>query len=126
MICPRTGQFYALEFSHSDTEVFRCFLQQANRDILCQRPRNLLVCDNASWHKNTRTDWGRFEPVFLPPYSPDFNPIERLWLVLKAEWFSDFVAKTRDQLIERLDQALNWLIERTQENQKTCAIRKII
>jgi len=126
MICPRTGQFYALEFSHSDTEVFRCFLQQANHDLSLERPRNLLICDNASWHKNKRTDWGRFEPVFLPPYSPDFNPIERLWLILKAEWFSDFVAKTRDQLIARLDAALNWLIERSQDNQKTCAIRKII
>lgn len=126
MVCPRTGQFYALEFSHSDTEVFRCFLEQANQDLRLERPRNLLICDNASWHKNKRTHWRRFEPVFLPPYSPDLNPIERLWLILKAEWFTDFVAKTREQLIERLDLALNWLIDRTSENQKTCSIRKII
>ncbi len=126
MVCPRTGQFYALEFSHSDTEVFRCFLEQANKDVALERPRNLLICDNASWHKNKHTDWGAFTPVFLPPYSPDFNPIERLWLILKAEWFSDFVAKDRGHLIERLDQALNWLIDRTSENQKTCAIEKII
>jgi len=42
----------------------------------------------------------------LPPYSPDLNPIERLWLLLKAEWFADFFAKNREQLIDRIDQAL--------------------
>jgi len=63
-----------------------------------------------------------FEPVFLPPYSPDLNPIERLWLIMKAEWFSGFYAKTKDQLIDRLTQALRWLIDRKNENVKTCAI----
>ena len=123
MICPRTGQFYALEFSHSDQVCFQAFLTEANRDLACERPRNLLICDNASWHKGQSLDWGRFEPVFLPPYSPDLNPIERLWLVLKAEWFADFVARTQDQLLQRLDRALQWAIQRQPTNQRTCAIR---
>ena len=124
MVCPRTGQFYALEFSHSDSAVFQTFLDQANADVRCERPRNILICDNASWHKSKSIAWGAFEPEFLPPYSPDLNPIERLWLLLKAEWFSDFIAKTREQLIARLDQALCWLINRTDQNQHTCVIRK--
>ena len=45
--------------------------------------------DNASWHKSKSLRFGAFEPTYLPPYSPDFNPIERLWLILKAEWFTD-------------------------------------
>lgn len=124
MVCPRTGQFYALEFSHSDSVVFQTFLNHANADVKRERPRNLLICDNASWHKKKSIDWRQFEPIFLPPYSPDFNPIERLWLLLKAEWFSDFIAKNRDQLIERLDKALLWLFKRQQANQKTCSFRK--
>lgn len=126
MICPRTGQAYLLEFSHSDTDCFQAFLNQANSDLTLERPRNLVILDNASWHKAKRLDWGNFEPLFLPPYSPDFNPIERLWLLLKAEWFSDFIAKDREQLIERLDQALNWVIQRHSENQKTCSMRKFL
>ena len=82
----------------------------------------MLICDNASWHKTKTHDWGQFEPVFLPPYSPDLNPIERLWLLLKAEWFTDFVAKTHDQLVERIDQALRWAITRGERNQSTCSI----
>jgi transposase len=126
MICPRTGAAYLLEFSHSDTDTFQAFLNQANQDLTLDRPRNLIVLDNASWHKAKRLDWGRFEPLFLPPYSPDFNPIERLWLLIKAEWFSDFIAKDRQQLIDRLDQALNWAVDRAQLNQKTCSMRKFL
>lgn len=122
MVCPRTGSFYALEFTHTDTDVFACFLEHANRDLTRQRPRNLLIMDNASWHKSRRLDFGAFEPVYLPPYSPDFNPIERLWLLLKAEWFSDFAARDRQALMERLDQALMWVVGRAESNQRTCRI----
>ena len=120
MVCPRTGVFYALEFSHTNTAVFAAFLEHANRDLTFERRRNLLICDNASWHKASTLDWGRFEPIYLPPYSPDLNPIERLWLLIKSEWFTDFVAKTEAQLIHRLDQALLWAMDRTQGNQTTC------
>lgn len=123
-VCPRTGQVYALEFTHSDRDCFQVFLDQANQDVKLERPRNLMICDNASWHKSKTLNWGRFEPVFLPPYSPDLNPIERLWLLIKAEWFTDFIAKTREQLCERLDQALCWAMDRGAPNQATCAIKK--
>lgn len=124
MVCPRTGGFYALEFSHTDTEVFNCFLAHANADVRLERGRNLLIMDNAGWHKAKGLDWGHFEPVYLPAYSPHLNPIERLWLILKAEWFCDFVAKDKEALIQRLDQALNWITDRSADNQRTCAIRR--
>jgi transposase len=123
MVCPRTGNFYALEFSHSDTDSFQAFLDEASRDLAFERSRNLLICDNASWHKHASLRWGRFEPVYLPPYSPDLNPIERLWLLIKAEWFADFVAKGMDDLLARLDSALLWAIGRGPDNRRTCAIK---
>ena len=123
MVCPRTGQFFALELSHSDGEMFQIFLDEANKTVALERPRNLLIMDNASWHKNKSTRWGAFEPIYLPGYSPDLNPIERLWLLVKAEWFSDFIAKTREALMDRLDLALCWIIDRTDSNQQTCRIK---
>ena len=52
-----------------------------------------------------------FEPAFLPTYSPDFNPIERLWLRLKADYFTDFIARTPEQLTERSLSALKVFID---------------
>jgi transposase len=124
LICPQTGEFYALEFSHIDSEIFQIFLDHVNQDLDLSGKRNILICDNASWHKKKSLIWGTFEPHFLPPYSPDYNPIEKLWLIMKAEWFSDFFAKTREQLIERLDKALLWIMDRQIDNKRTCAIQK--
>ena len=123
IIAPRTGNAYLLEFTHSDSDTFQAFLDEANRDIAFERGRQILVLDNASWHKSRSLRWGRFEPLFLPPYSPDLNPIEKLWRYLKAEWFTDFVAKGLDDLIARIDQALLWAINRGEENRQTCPIK---
>lgn len=122
IVAPRTGEAYLLEFTHSDSDVFQAFLDEANKDLRFERQRQILILDNASWHKGKGLDWGRFEPMYLPPYSPDLNPIEKLWLVMKAEWFTDFVAKDIDALTARLDQALCWAINRQNDNQRTCAI----
>jgi transposase len=123
IVCPRTGQFFAIEFSHSDRDTFQAFLDEANEHARFERSRSILILDNASWHKAKTIRWGRFEPLYLPPYSPDLNPIERLWLLIKAEWFTNWIAKSHDELIHRLDQALLWVIGRNNENRKTCAIR---
>jgi len=99
-------------------------LNHANQDVKLERPRNIIICDNATWHKKKSLDWGSFEPVFLPPYSPDLNPIERLWLLIKAEWFADFFAKNREQLLDRIDRALLWVMNRPDDNQRTCSLER--
>lgn len=124
IVCPRRGEFHAMEFTHSDTDCFQVYLDHANAEIKLERPRNFLILDNASWHKAKCLNWGKFEPIYLPPYSPDLNPIERLWLLIKAEWFSDFIAKNMNELLERLDRALLWVMGRGDANRKTCSIKQ--
>ena len=60
--------------------------------------------------KNARL--GSIQPIYLPPYSPDFNPIERLWLNLKQNFFNLFTAHTHDALTNRLADALCFYIDR--------------
>jgi transposase len=120
MVCPHTGQSCFLELSHSDGDAFQEFLNHANADLSPERPRQILILDNASWHKRKSLDWGQFEALYLPPYSPDFNPIERLWLLIKPEWFTDFIAQDRPVLIARLDAALLWAINRQQQTNYLC------
>lgn len=52
-------------------------------------PGYTLVMDNATFHKSEDTkiliDNAGCQLLFLPPYSPDFNPIEKFWANLKAK-----------------------------------------
>jgi transposase len=122
MVCPRTGQFFAIETSHSDTTTYQAFLDEADKTVSFQRSVNILIMDNASWHKKKSTTWHGWEPKYLPPYSPDLNPIERIWLTMKARWFNNHVCKNEEQLLERLDQAILDVIDNPKRTQKTAAI----
>jgi len=70
----------------TDTEVFRAFVQQVLLPTL--RPGDVVIMDNLSPHKNLETvrllEQAGMRVRFLPPYSPDFNPIEKLWSKVKA------------------------------------------
>ena len=82
----------------------------------------ILIVDNASWPRSKSLNWGNFEPIFLPPYFPDLNPIERLWLLMKGERLSDFFAKCSDDLVNRICDALNCVTKRKIQKQTTCVI----
>ena len=64
--------------------------------------------------------------MYLPPYSPDYNPIERIWLVMKANWFNNHVCKNVDKLIERLDQAILDVIGHPDKTKITTAIGTLL
>lgn len=109
-VAPATGACSALIFDGCDTGVFQIFLDTLAADVPpVEGKRHYLVLDNASWHKAKRLTWHHFEPVYLSPYSPDFNAIERLWLHLKSQWFAGFTAKTTEVLMERITLALQSL-----------------
>jgi len=114
-VCPRTGEFFAIEASHCDSDVFQVFLDEAAQSITPSKKRNILILDNASWHKRKRINWHFFEPFYLPPYSPDLNPIERIWLIMKADHFANLHCRNKAALIQRADQALCELMDNPQK-----------
>ena len=51
------------------------------------QPGQIVIMDNASFHKSQRTreliESAQCKIIFLPPYSPDLNPIEKFWANMK-------------------------------------------
>jgi transposase len=124
-VAPQSGKFFGLIVDGVDTDVFQVFLDELSKAIPKKEGvRQILIVDNASWHKAARLNWHHFEPKFLPGYSPDFNPIERFWLRLKADWFWDFFARTPQELTERLCTALKNFIDQPVKTASICSIRK--
>lgn len=70
----------------------------------------IVVMDNLSVHKSKRVkrliEEAGCELVFLPPYSPDFNPIEEAFSKLKAI-LRKAGARTREALVEATGRALD-------------------
>jgi transposase len=105
---PSDGALSMRILSHCNTDVFKVFVdtlveEQPQKEGI----RQILILDNASWHKSKSLTWHHFEPEFLPPYSPDFNPIERFWPRVKTDFFADFFCREGAELEERTIRALS-------------------
>ena len=60
------------------------------------KPNQFVVMDNASFHKSQKTkeliESVGCKVIFLPPYSPDLNPIEKFWANMKR-WIKDKITQ---------------------------------
>ena len=92
----------------TDREVFEAYVEKMLAPSL--RSGQVVVMDNLSAHKGERVralvEERGAELLYLPPYSPDLNPIEEAFakiknLLRKAE------ARTREALVEAMGQALS-------------------
>ena len=111
---PGSGQLVSLIVPHCDTEVFQAFLDTMAKETEAQKHgkrRVCLVIDNAGWHKTKRLNWHHIEPVYLPPYSPDFNPIERVWQYLKCHGMAGYLSNKVAELCEKLFQEVKALLD---------------
>src|ERR671912_2088533 len=94
----------------TSTAVFVAFAEQVLAPALRDRPDAIVVMDNLPAHKaeavrvaRDRAGLGR---RYLPPYSPDLNPIEQAWSKLKTRLRAEG-ARSREALEEALGPALD-------------------
>jgi 6-phosphogluconate dehydrogenase (decarboxylating) len=91
----------------TDAEVFRAYV----RRVLCPtlRKGDVVIMDNLSPHKSELTlsliEQAGAEVLFLPAYSPDLNPIEKMWSKIKA-CLRSAQARTQPALIQAIALAL--------------------
>jgi transposase len=88
-------------------EVFEAYLEHVLAPTL--KPGQIVVMDNLSAHKGERVreliEQRGCELVYLPPYSPDFNPIEQAFSKVK-DLMRRAEARIREALIEAMGVAL--------------------
>lgn len=92
----------------ADTEVFQAYV----RGVLCPslRPGDIVIMDNLSPHKNESTlaliTQAGAQVLFLPAYSPDLNPIEKMWSKVK-NFLRSAEARTEATLIAPIGAVLS-------------------
>jgi transposase len=106
--------FYKMTFLRVNALRFKRFLCCLKRKY--RTDKIIIIADNASFHKAKwftawwkSSDWLKLE--FLPAYSPDFNPIERLWKWIKKEYTHNKCWASKTDLGKYLEKKLQEMIE---------------
>ena len=88
--------------------VFETYVQRVLSPTLC--PGQIVVMDNLTAHKGERVkeliEERGAELLYLPPYSPDFNPIEEAFAKIKGI-LRKAEARSREALIEAIARAIS-------------------
>jgi transposase len=101
----RTGQVFATEGPKRNGELFLAHLDELRRRL--RRYRKIhVICDNAKFHGSEAVQvylWehrDRIELQMLPAYSPDANPMERVWWLLREHVTRNHRCRDQAELLE--------------------------
>lgn len=108
-VCPETGKRIGLVFETLDTETVNLHLQLIRKSI----PKNvhvILVWDQASFHTSNDIVVPRnITIVNQAAYSPELNPVERVWKYLKTHFLGNRVFKDMTDILTASVDAWNEL-----------------
>lgn len=77
-----TGDHFTLEIPYVNTTCLNVFLDGFSKSY--PNDHIILVMDGAGWHKSKKLALpANIEIIYLPPYSPELNPVERFWEHIK-------------------------------------------
>jgi transposase len=106
---PATGDSFALVLPQVSTAAMTAFLAQFAATLAADE-HAVLVLDRAGWHRaRTLVIPSNVTLVWLPPYSPQLNPVERVWLFLRERHLSHRLLDDYDALVAALCRAWNAL-----------------
>ena len=107
LVEPITGENFFEEWSHLNSDCFQIYLESFSKKY--PNELHLIQLDNGRFHyKEDLVIPENIIFIFQPPYTPEVNPIERLWRYLKdqLQWY---VFENLDRLRITLSQTLNKL-----------------
>lgn len=79
---PATGETFTLLLPKVNADMMSLFLKQLAK--FCGTADIMVIMDGAGWHRSKTLEIPpSIQPLFLPAYCPEMNPVERLWLQVK-------------------------------------------
>jgi putative transposase len=98
---PLTGESFFLVLPYSNTVCMNLFLDKLSEkypdDII------IIVCDKAGWHRSgALTIPENIRLFYLPPATPEMNPIEQIWSWIRRHGFRNEAFGTLNKVVDRL------------------------
>jgi transposase len=104
-VSPHDGTLDSLLLPAVHAEAMSLFLAEVSQ----RHPGEfiLMVLDGAGWHRAKRLQVpANMRLLFLPPWSPQLNPVEHLWDEVREKWFANRVFASMNTVEEQLLTAL--------------------
>ncbi len=99
-ICPARDTGVALVLPDASTAAMQALIEELSSSLPADR-HAVLVMDRAGWHTAKRLNWPEnITPLHLPPYSPQLNPIERVWLHLRERYLSHRLYENYEEILD--------------------------
>ena len=98
---PLTGENFFLVMSNSNTKCMHLFLEK----LSVEYPDDfiILACDGAAWHKaNELIVPKNIKLFYIPPATPEMNPIEQIWKEIRKRGFKNEFFNTLADVVDRL------------------------
>jgi transposase len=105
---PYNGDSLVMELPNCNGDNFQLFLDELSK----KNPQEykIMLLDNGAFHKGKNLIIPKnIRLLFLPPYSPELNPAELVWLNMKRKT-TNVVYKTMEELKTKIDEIVNELI----------------
>jgi len=105
---PLTGDSFFLMLPYSDSVCMNVFLEKLSEEY----PTDLilLVCDRAPWHTTSKLNVPEnIRLLFLPPATPEMNPIEQIWKEIRLRGFRNEIFNSLEHVVDRLQKTVNSL-----------------
>ena len=111
----KDGSSFSLIMPSVNTETMNVFLTELSQEY--SSDKLALIMDGAGWHKSDDLKApDNIKIFFLPPYSPELNPVERLWLYIKQNILSNKIYQTIGDLESALCEFVNGLSKEVVKN----------
>ena len=99
----------ALAMPHANTEAMQLHLDQISATVAVGA-HAVLIFERAGWHTTPNLVIPEnITPIWLPSRAPELNPAENIWQYLRANWLSNRVFETFDDIIDAICEAWNKL-----------------
>ncbi|WP_166156882.1 transposase [Neochlamydia sp. AcF84] len=97
-VCPRSGQAEGMILPFLNSQGVEILLKQVSQSLPASS-HALLILDRASYHTSkTLKVPSNIHLLFLPPYSPELNPVENLWHYLRSHFWSNRIYRGYKEL----------------------------
>jgi hypothetical protein len=119
-VCPGTGENFSLILPWADTDAMNMFLSEFSKEY--SHYRVIMVMDKAGWHRSYGLNIpNNISLLFLPPYSPELNPVEKIWRYIREKkGFNNHTFSSIDDVENNLEKALYELYDEKEEMKSLC------